>query len=138
MVVTQLIDSIEAPETIRGAAGERFTVKVITHTEGDGESYLYIGFLEDTVPIGEGVHDTPIGPGVQVTWTVEFELVRTVEDGTTLLYTARVGHLEDETRVQDDSRGFSVLVRRGLPSWVPLAIAAGAVLVVGGLIATRK
>ena len=139
MVVRQLIDSVEAPGTIRGEAGERFGIKIICHTEGDGESYLYLELLERGELIGEGRTDKPIGPNMRITWTGEIELLKTIPNGTTLHFTVRSGHLEDGTKVQDDTRDFSILVKRwAIPLWMIAVGLAVPLVMVGGWVTLRR
>ena len=140
MVVRQLIDSIEAPETIRGVPGEKFGFKVICHTEGDGENYLYLELLESGVPIGEGRSDEPVGPDMIVTWTGEIEILKELPNGATLYFTVQSGHLEDETKVRDDTRDFRVLVRRrwAVPLWAIAAAVAVPLVMVGTWTALRR
>ena len=139
MVVRQLIDSIDAPETIKGVAGERFTIKIICHTEGEGSNYLYLEVLVGGVSIGEGRTPEPVAPNMQVTWTGEIELLKTIPNGTTLHFTVRSGHLEDETKVQDDTRNFSILVKRwAIPLWMVAVGLAVPLVMVGGWATLRR
>ena len=137
--VRQLIDSVEAPKTIKGVAGEKFTIRVICHTEGTEENYLYLELLVGGVSIGEGRTDTPVGPDKTVTWTGEIEVLKEIPNGTTLYFTVRSGHLEDETKVQDDTRDFSILVKRwAIPLWMIVAGLAAPLVVIGGWATLRR
>ena len=138
-MVRQLIDYVEVPETIKGVPGEKFVIKVICHTEGTGENYLYLEVLERGVPIGEGRTDEPVGPDKTITWTGEIEILREIPNGTTLYFTARAGHLEDETKVRDDTRDFSILVKRlEIPLWLLAVGLAVPLVMIGGWAAIRR
>ena len=137
--VRQIIDSIESPRTIRGVAGEKFTIKVICRTEGEGSNYLYLELLKDGVSIGEGRTPEPVAPNMQVTWTGEIELLKTIPNGTTLYFTVQSGHLEAETKVRDDTRDFSILVKRwAIPLWMVAVGLAVPLVMVGGWATLRR
>jgi len=137
MVVKFLIDKVEYPTTIRGRKDEKFTIKVIGHTEGDGENYIYLELWVNGVKLVDVTSEEPVSPDQSVEVTIELTVLEDLPRGLTLSFDVYSGHLVDKEKVRDDSESFAITVTRPIPWWL-IAVGVGVPLVAIGVAVRRR